>query len=115
MGTTSWTGVVHLEHSLGWLLDTGIEAIQKWRQPMLDTLQGELRRRGYQPLTPAGSRTPMVAFALQDARARLSERLREAKIRISVSQHRFRVSVSVFNDMNDIDRLLETLPKSPPA
>jgi selenocysteine lyase/cysteine desulfurase len=115
MGTTSWTGVVHLEHSLGWLLDTGIEAIQKWRQPMLDALQGELRRRGYQPLTPAGSRTPMVAFALQDARARLSERLREAKIRISVSQHRFRVSVSVFNDMNDIDRLLETLPKSPPA
>lgn len=45
----------------------------------------------------------------------LSERLNEAKIRISVSQHRFRVSIGVFNDMNDVDRPLEVLPKSPPG
>jgi selenocysteine lyase/cysteine desulfurase len=115
MGTTSWTGVVHLEHSLGWLLDTGVESIQKWRQPMVDRVQHELRRRGYEPLTPEGSRTPMVAFALRDARAKLAERLREAQVRITVSQHRFRVSIGVFNDMDDIDRLLGALPKSPPS
>ena len=115
MGTTSWTGVVHLEYSLGWLLDTGLDAIQKWRQPMIEAIQAELRRRGYEPLTPRSSRTPMVAFALKDARARLSERLNDAKVRISVSQHRFRISIGVFNDMNDVDRLLEVLPKSPPG
>jgi selenocysteine lyase/cysteine desulfurase len=115
MGTISWTNIVHLEHSLGWLNRVGVENIQRWRQPMVDAVQKELRRRGYEPLTPLDSRTPMVAFALQDARTRLSERLKSAKVRITLSANRFRVSVAVFNDMNDIDRLLAALPATPPA
>lgn len=113
MGTTSWTGVVQLNHSLAWLEKVGVAQIQAWRQPMIDTVQQELRARGYQPLTPLDSRTSMVAFALKDARAKLAELLKGANVRISVSQHRFRVSVAVFNDMNDIDRLLQALPKKP--
>ena len=115
MGTTSWTGVVQLEHSLAWLNRIGVAAIQRWRQPMVDAVQNELRRRGYEPLTPTDSKTPMVAFALKDARAKLGERMNAANVRMTISRHRFRVSVAVFNDMNDIDRLLETLPRSPPA
>ncbi|MBM0108135.1 aminotransferase class V-fold PLP-dependent enzyme [Steroidobacter sp. S1-65] len=111
MGTTSWTGVVHLNHSLSWLEKVGVAQIQTWRQPMIDTLQKELRARGYQPLTPLESKTSMVAFALKDARAKLAEPLKAANVRITLSQHRFRVSVAVFNDMNDIDRLLDVLPK----
>ena len=115
MGTTSWTGAVQLDHSLTWINRLGVDAIQKARQPLADAVQSELRRRGYEPLTPVDSRTALVAFALKDARPRLSERLTAAKVRITVSQHRFRVSLAVFNDMNDIDRLLEALPASPPA
>ena len=92
-----------------------VDAIQQARQPLADAVQSELRRRGYEPLTPLDSRTALVAFALKDARPKLSERLTAAKVRITVSQHRFRVSLAVFNDMNDIDRLLEALPTSPPA
>jgi selenocysteine lyase/cysteine desulfurase len=36
-------------------------------------------------------------------------------VRITVSQHRFRASISVFNDMNDVDRLLAALPNSAPG
>jgi selenocysteine lyase/cysteine desulfurase len=115
MGTISWTSIVHLEYSLGWLNRVGVENIQRWRQPMVDTVQKELRRRGYEPLTPLDSKTPMVAFALKDARAKLSDRLKSSKVRITVSANRFRVSVATFNDMNDIDRLLGTLPSTPPA
>jgi selenocysteine lyase/cysteine desulfurase len=115
MGTFSWTGVVHLEHSLTWLTRVSIPAIQAWRQPMIDAVQSELRRRGYEPLTPLDSRTPLVAFALKDARTKLKPLLDKANVRITISQHRFRVSVAVFNDMNDIGRLLEALPKSPPV
>jgi selenocysteine lyase/cysteine desulfurase len=115
MGTRSWTGVVHLNYSLGWINEVGVPAIQAWRQPMIAAVQNELRHRGYEPMTPLDSKTPMVAFALQDARAKLSDQLKAANIRMTVSQNRFRVSVSVFNDMNDIDKLLNTLPKSPPA
>jgi selenocysteine lyase/cysteine desulfurase len=78
-------------------------------------VQTELRRRGYEPMTSLDSKTPLVAFALQDARTKLADPLKAANVRITTSQNRFRVSISIFNDMNDIDRLLEALPKSPPA
>src|SRR5690606_15988432 len=42
MGTTSWTGVVHLDYSLEWLTQVGVAAIQAWRQPMIDAVQQEL-------------------------------------------------------------------------
>ncbi|MBJ7413351.1 MAG: aminotransferase class V-fold PLP-dependent enzyme [Phenylobacterium sp.] len=115
MGTTSWTGVVQLEHSLGFIRTLGVASIQAWRQPMIDAIQGELRRRGYQPMTPLDSRTPLVAFALKDARAKLGDLLAKNDLRLTVSANRFRVSLSVFNDMNDVDRLLAVLPKAPPA
>jgi selenocysteine lyase/cysteine desulfurase len=82
---------------------------------MADVAQTELRRRGYEPLTPLDSKTQLVAFALKDARAKLSEPMKAADIRMTISANRFRVSLAVFNDMNDVDRLLAALPKSPPA
>ena len=115
MGTTSWTGVVQLEHSLGWIRELTVPAIMAYRQPMANAVQTELRRRGYEPMTPLGSRTPLVAFALKDARAKLGDLLAKGNLRMTVSANRFRVSLSVFNDMNDVDRLLEVLPKAPPA
>lgn len=115
MGTTSWTGVVQLDHSLPWIQSIGVDRIQAWRQPLVDTVQTELRRRGYEPLTPLDSKTPLVAFALKDAGSKLRDALAKGGIRMTVSQNRFRVSVSIFNDMNDIDRLLNVLPKAPPA
>jgi len=115
MGTTSWTGAVQLDYSLGYIEALTIPAIQAYRQPLLDAVQTELRHRGYEPMTPLNSRTPMVAFALKDARPKLREALGKAGVQMTVSQNRFRVSVSVFNDMNDIDRLLAALPKAPPA
>ena len=115
MGTTSWTGAVQLDYSLGLIEQLGVPAIQAWRQPMVDAIQKELRRRGYQPLTPLDSKTPLVAFALKDARRKLPALLQKADVRITVSQNRFRPSISIFNDMNDIDRLLAALPMSPPA
>jgi selenocysteine lyase/cysteine desulfurase len=115
MGTTSWTGPVQLDYSLGLIEQLGVPTIQAWRQPMVDAIQKELRRRGYQPLTPLDSKTSLVAFALKDARRKLPAMLDKAGVRITVSQNRFRPSISIFNDMNDIDRLLAALPASPPA
>ncbi len=115
MGTTSWTGAVQLDYSLGLIEQLGVPAIQAYRQPMCDAIQAELRKRGYEPLTPQGSKTPLVAFALKDARRKLPALLDKAGVRITVSQHRFRASMSVFNDMNDVDRLLAALPVTPPV
>ena len=115
MGTTSWTGIVNLSYSIPWILEVGVEQLQAHRQPLVDTVQSELRRRGYQPLTPLDSRTQLVAFALKDARAKLADPLARASVAISVSANRFRISVAAFNDENDIDRLLSALPAAPPS
>lgn len=115
MGTFSYAGVMLVDHSLGWLEKVGVPAIQAWRQPMIDRIQKELRARGYEPLTPLASKTPLVAFALADARDKLVDRLEKAGVRITTSKNRFRVSIAVFNDMNDVDRLLEALPRTPPT
>jgi selenocysteine lyase/cysteine desulfurase len=115
MGTYSWPAIVQLDYSLAWLNQLGAAAIQSWRQPLVNAVQTELRRRGYEPMTPLDSKTPLVAFALKDARTKLADPLKAANVRITTSQNRFRVSISLFNDMNDIDHLLEALPKAPPA
>jgi selenocysteine lyase/cysteine desulfurase len=114
MGTIAWPNLVQLEYSLAWLNRVGVARIQAWRQPMIDALQKELRRRRYEPLTPQDSRTSMVAFALKDARTKLGKLLTDANVRIAISRHRFRISIGVFNDSADIERVLSVLPTSPP-
>lgn len=113
MGTTSWTGVVQLGYSLPWLLSLGIDKIQAWRQPLTDTIQTELRRRGYQVITPPNSKTQIVAVAMKDAERRLAERLKKADVQLTLLPNRIRISISTFNTMNDVDRLLGALPASP--
>jgi selenocysteine lyase/cysteine desulfurase len=109
MGTVANATAAQLDYSLQYLLDVGVERIQRYRQPMIDLLQEALPPRGYEPLTPRESRTPLVTFACMDARNRILPKLREAGITISVSRNHFRVSPSVFNDMDDIDHLIEVL------
>ncbi|GIL41666.1 aminotransferase class V-fold PLP-dependent enzyme [Roseiterribacter gracilis] len=108
MGTSANAVIAILDWSLDFLLNAGVERIMQYRQPMLDRLQGELRKRGMQPMTPLGSRTPLVAFALENARA-LQPKLKAANVEITLSRNRFRFSPSVFNDMNDIERALDAL------
>ncbi|NQE63446.1 aminotransferase class V-fold PLP-dependent enzyme [Caulobacter sp. RHG1] len=115
MGTTSWTGMVQLAYSLPWIKAVGVEQLVAHRRPLAQTIQTELRQRGYEPLTPLDNRSALVAFALKDARAKLAEPLKKANVTLTVSANRFRVSLAAFNDANDIDRLLSALPKAPPA
>lgn len=109
MGTIANTVTAELDWSLRYLLDVGVERIQKHRQPLIDRLQDSLPRLGYAPLTPEGTVSPLVSFALKGPREALNERLERAGVEISVSRNHFRVSPSVFNDMDDIERLIEVL------
>jgi selenocysteine lyase/cysteine desulfurase len=109
MGTFSNTGVAHMDYSLDWLNTIGVETIQAWRQPMIERVRAEMSRLGFEPLSPEDSDSALIAFSIQDARERLGPRLRAAGVQAGLSQHRLRVSVGVFNDDGDIDRLLEAL------
>lgn len=113
LGTHSHTVPALLHHSLDYLLATGVANIQAYVQTLVRRLKEELPQRGFRVTTPAESAAPIVTCAYEKARERLGPRCSEAKVRITLSRNSFRVTPSVFNDMADIDRLLEVLGRAP--
>jgi selenocysteine lyase/cysteine desulfurase len=88
----------------------GLEKIRAHARRLTNRLQRELPPLGYAPLTPRETETPIVAFALKDAAA-TQKGLQAAKITATVvgNESRLRLSVSVFNTDEDIDRVVEAL------
>ena len=109
LGTHAHAPIAMLNHSLEYIQSLGVTNIQAHAQPLVSRLKDELPKLGYKLLTPPDTKTPMVACVLQSAAATLAPKLQAAKVKITTSANRFRVSVSVFNDMTDIDRLLAAL------
>ena len=88
----------------------GIDKIRSHARLLTDRLQAELPPLGYLPLTPRGTETPIVAFGLKDGAA-TSRTLQVGKIVGTVvgNENRLRLSVSVFNTHEDIDRAVAVL------
>lgn len=97
-----------LRRSLQHIHEVGVTNIQAHRQPLIDRLQREMPRLGFESLTPPGTMSPIVSFAMKDP-ALVSAKLRKAKITVGEGLNRLRVSPSVFNDRRDVERLLEAL------
>jgi selenocysteine lyase/cysteine desulfurase len=109
MGSQANINAAVLDHSLQYLLDVGPGRIQAYRQPMIDRLQASLPKLGFESITPRDTGSALVSFRHDGDAEALHNRMVAAKVAISVSQYHFRVSPSVFNDMDDIDRLVDTL------
>jgi len=88
----------------------GLDKIRAHARQLTDRLQKELPPLGYRPLTPQGNETPIVSFALKDAGA-TTRALHDGKVTATViaNESRLRLSVSVFNTHDDIDRVVEVL------
>jgi len=108
VGTVSNTTVAALSYSLEWLQQIGVDVIQAQRQPLLQRLQKEMPRLGFEAMTPGESTSPIVAFAIKDTE-RIARKLTDAKIDIAVYPHRVRISPSVYNNLADVDALLNCL------
>jgi len=88
----------------------GLDKIRAHARQLTDRLQKELPPLGYKALTPQGNETPIVAFELKDAAA-TTKALLAGKVAATViaNESRLRLSVSVFNTHEDIDRVVEVL------
>jgi selenocysteine lyase/cysteine desulfurase len=86
----------------------GLEKIRAHARLLTARLQRELPPLGLTPLTPAGTETPILAFGLKDAAA-TGKMLRAANVTgtIVANESRLRLSVSVFNTHDDIDRVVD--------
>src|SRR6266851_2005259 len=88
----------------------GLDRIRAHARQLTDRLQKELPPLGYKPLTPLGTETPILAFELKDAAA-TAKALQAAKVAGTIigNENRLRLSVSVFNTHEDIDRVVAAL------
>ena len=102
-------GVAHiLAQTLPYIRKLGVTNIEAHRQPLLQRLHQEMPRLGFEALTPPESRSALITFAVKD-RDQTQKRLTAAGINARLAAHYIRLSPSVFNDMNDIERLLQAL------
>jgi len=109
MGSQSNIVSALLDHSLPYLLQVGPDKIQAYRQPLIDRLQEAMPAISYPSITPRNSRTALVSFRHDGNRDELHARLDPAKVTVSVAAHHMRISPSVFNDMDDVERLIDVL------
>jgi selenocysteine lyase/cysteine desulfurase len=88
----------------------GLDKIRAHARILTDRLQTELPPLGYKPLTPRTTQTPILAFELKDPAA-TAKALQAAKVTgtIIANENRLRLSVSVFNTHDDIDRVVDAL------
>jgi selenocysteine lyase/cysteine desulfurase len=109
VSTPAWGALATVAGSLAYIEQLGVANLMRHRQPLLDRLQERLPRLGFESLTPAGSRSPLVVFAYRDAEKRFGGRLKSANIKVSIYEHRIRISPSIYNTPDDIDHLIEVL------
>ncbi|MGH8291133.1 MAG: aminotransferase class V-fold PLP-dependent enzyme [Steroidobacteraceae bacterium] len=109
VSTPAWGSLACDVHALAYLHSLGVEAIVRHRQPLIERLQEELPKHGFLPMTPRDSTGPIVVFAYRGAARRFDAALRAARITLSTYENRIRISPSVYNNMDDIDRLLRVL------
>ena len=106
---TSGSGAQHvLEETLPYIRKIGVEKIHAHRQPLLKRLREEMPRLGFASITPPESTSAITSFTMKD-RVNVVERLKKANVNVRVAEDFLRVSPSVFNDMGDIEKLLEAL------
>jgi selenocysteine lyase/cysteine desulfurase len=108
VGSNAYGPMAALSASLPYIRELGVEAIEAHRQPLLEKLRREMPRLGFEPATPPATRSALITFLVKDRRPVL-ERLMRANINVRLGDHFIRISPSVYNDMNDIERLLEAL------
>jgi selenocysteine lyase/cysteine desulfurase len=97
-----------VSEGIDYLRTLGLDKIGAHAKRLTARLQRELPPLGLKPLTPEATETPIVAFEVKDAGA-TAKALQAARITATVvaNESRLRLSVSVFNNDEDIDRVVE--------
>jgi selenocysteine lyase/cysteine desulfurase len=108
VGSNAFGPMAALGFSLPYIQKLGVEAIEAHRQPLLERLRKEMPRLGFEPVTPPGTKSALITFIVKD-RQPVLERLKKATVNVRLGAHFMRVSPSIYNDMQDIERLLEAL------
>lgn len=109
VGTLNNSAASALAASLELIERIGVDKIHEWRQPLLQRLQEAIPPLGFEAMTPEDSSSAIVSFAKEGAGKLLSSRLRDAGVQVTLYKNYFRVSPSLYNSEDDIERLIDAL------
>ena len=108
LGTVANAVAAALAVSLPYVQRLGVAEIQRYRQPMLQRLQQEMPRLGFTAATPTDSTSPIVTFTCKDTHE-AARKLDAARVNVRVAPYWIRIAPSIYNDMHDVERLLDAL------
>lgn len=95
--------------SISYVMSLGVDAIATHRRPLMERLHAHLPRRGYVSVTPPEQSSPMAVFRVPGDAEALEKRLKARGVSVSFSANLMRIAPSVYNDMDDIEALLDVL------
>ena len=105
----SYEGAVCAQESLAYILRLGVHNIRDHARSLTDRLHEEMPAMGYPSITPRHNESSIVAFEIPDPGAAMA-RLRQAGVHVAMRfGNKMRISPSVYNNQEDVDRLLDAL------
>jgi selenocysteine lyase/cysteine desulfurase len=108
-GNVSYVAYAGQYEALKRMLALGIDNIYAYTKPMCDRLKKELPSMGYKLITPMDAASSMVVVQAKDLKA-VQAKLRKADIQVTTTgENRVRISPALYNNMEDISRLLSAL------
>jgi selenocysteine lyase/cysteine desulfurase len=116
LGMPNFPSLYALREGLEYLLAVGVERIESALRPLVRKLRSGLEDRGFALLTPAGSEyaSGILSFAQANAEDTGAKLEREGVI-VWAGDGRVRMSVHLYNDESDVDRLFGALDRVPTA
>ena len=86
-----------------------MDNIYAYTKPMCDRLKKELPALGYKLITPMDAASSIVVAQAKNLKA-TEEKLRKANVQVTTTgANRVRISPALYNNMEDISRLLSAL------
>ena len=110
----SYSTVAQLVATLGLCKKVGLSRIEEHTMPLAQELRDGVAELGFETWTPKGNGSPIVSFVHGQDIEHLKHLLKEEAISVSFREKNhtlMRVSVSMFNNRADVQRLLKLLKK----
>ncbi len=106
--TPAFGPIYHLSASLDYLLNVGMENIERHTVALAHRLHAGLTERGFNVLTPPGTQSAIVAFEHGGDPADIQQKVADEGIKLSFRENseQIRVGPALFNNEQEIDAFL---------
>ena len=111
-GTSNLQTILAFQAAFNYMKKIGFENIRLRIAELTDYLMAALKRLGIRIMSPAArpeERSAIVAFTMGEGNSRYVDALAAKDIHVSLRNGLIRVSLNIFNDFSDIDRLRDAL------